>query len=86
VDEAASVGVVQRLGCGSNERRHRDVGQPGLGRVFDEIATRDELGDEVAKAVLGPADVVDGDDAGVIEAGRTGRCLAGKRCGASGAP
>ena len=36
---------------------------------FGQVGALDEPGDDERQAVLGPADVVNGDDVGVVEAG-----------------
>ena len=70
VDQAPRVGVVQRLG----DRRHQlgrlPKGQPALPHPLRQVAALDVLGDDVAEAVVGPADVVDRDD---VRSGRAGR-------------
>ena len=66
VDDAVVVGVVQGLGdlgdqLGRVAERDRPVPQPvGQGLALDELL------DQVARAVVGLADLVEGDDAGVL--------------------
>ena len=69
MDQAPRVGVVQRLGDRRHQLRRLPEGQPALPQPLRQVAALDVLRDDVAEAVVGPADVVDRDDVGVVELG-----------------
>ena len=67
VDQAAAVGVVQGFGHLGDEGCRFRAGGPGLPQPGPQILAGDELGNHVAEAVGGPAHVVDGHDARVVQ-------------------
>ena len=69
VDQPLAVGVVQRLGDGGDESRRLQEREARLLQSAGQVAAVDELGHDEAQAVVGAADVVDGDDVRVVQAG-----------------
>ena len=68
VDEALRVSVVQRVGHGDDDADRfvgRQADHPHPSR---QILPRNQLGNDVAVAVVGPAHVIDRDDRGMVQA------------------
>src|SRR5262249_49104320 len=69
VDQAALVGVVQGLGDLGDEVGRGRGGKPALPQPPGQVRPFDQVRDGETQPVGGAADVVDGDDAGVVQAG-----------------
>ena len=82
VDDAALVGVLERVGEREPDPQHVAVGDLAGGLELRQRAAAHELGDEEARAVL-LAGVEDGDDPGVVEAGDGVGLAAGAVVGAA---
>jgi hypothetical protein len=70
VNQVALMRVVQGLGGQADDLRCLRGSRPALPDSVRQVAAFDELGDDVAQAIVGAAEVVHGYDAGVIEAGQ----------------
>ena len=73
MDEAGPMRVMERLGDGRHQSGRFDEAGPRLLKKPDEVGPLDELRDDEAEAVLGPADVEDGDDVRMTERGERAR-------------
>ena len=67
VDEAACVRVMQRVGKRRHQCRRLPAVWPLLPHSLRQVALVDVLRNDVAAPLVGRADVVDGDDVGLVE-------------------
>ena len=67
------MGVVQRAGDDRHQFHRLADRRPALLQPFGQIASLDELRDDIAEAVVGSAHVVDRHDVGVFELGEYAR-------------
>src|SRR5262249_17448539 len=69
VDQPPAVHVLQRLGQGDQQGRRLVEARAAARDPLGQVVPGDVLGEEVKRDVGGAADVVDGDDVGVVEGG-----------------
>ena len=73
VNQVALVRVVQGFGHAGNQWRRCGRRKPGFAQLPGQVAPRHELRDYITGTVLGTADVVNGNDPRVVQAGQHAR-------------